>query len=212
MSYLDIPVTQPIQDDVNRIYDAERARLGYLPNYTRVFGLRPAAYDAWTHLSATIKAGMDLRHYELATLAAARRLRSSYCSLSHGTLLRDMFYDTATVEKIASDHHRAGLDPAEVAIMDFAEKIVDDATAITAADVEALRVHGLDDADVFQVVLAVASRCFFSTVLDAVGAEPDAHYRTSLAPELLASSPSADPSRSTTAHAGARRRERVRAV
>ena len=25
------------------IYDSDRARLGYLPNYARVFGLRPAA-------------------------------------------------------------------------------------------------------------------------------------------------------------------------
>jgi hypothetical protein len=30
---------------------------------------------------------MDLRRYELATVAAARRLRSSYCTLAHGPVL-----------------------------------------------------------------------------------------------------------------------------
>jgi hypothetical protein len=43
MSYLDTSVDGPAQADVNRIYVSDRARLGYLPNYTRVFGLRPAA-------------------------------------------------------------------------------------------------------------------------------------------------------------------------
>jgi hypothetical protein len=32
---------------------------------------------------------MDLRRYELATLAAARRLRSSYCCLAHGRVLAE---------------------------------------------------------------------------------------------------------------------------
>jgi hypothetical protein len=43
MPYLDTPVDGPAQADVNQIYDSDRARLGYLPNYTRVFGRRPAA-------------------------------------------------------------------------------------------------------------------------------------------------------------------------
>jgi hypothetical protein len=34
------------------------------------------------------------------------------------------------------------------------------------------------------VALAAAARCFFSTVLDATGTEPDAAYRTELEPDL----------------------------
>jgi len=34
------------------------------------------------------------------------------------------------------------------------------------------------------VALAAAVRCFFSKVLDAMGVEPDAAYRTLLEPEL----------------------------
>jgi hypothetical protein len=43
MPYLDTPVDGQAQADVNRIYDSDRARLGYLPNHTRVFRPRPAA-------------------------------------------------------------------------------------------------------------------------------------------------------------------------
>ena len=42
-------------------------------NYERAFAERPEVYAAWVQLNSAIKAGMDLRRYELATLAAASR-------------------------------------------------------------------------------------------------------------------------------------------
>jgi uncharacterized peroxidase-related enzyme len=184
MSYLDTPAEMQADGEVGRLYDADRIHYGYVTNFTKVFALRPEVYDAWGQLNTSVKAGMDLRRYELATLAAARRLRSSYCALAHGKVLRDKFYEPPTLERIAADHHDAGLDPTDIAVMDFAEKVAGDATKITADDVDALRQHGLSDADILQVTLAAAARCFFSTVLDAMGAEPDAQYRSSLPPEL----------------------------
>ena len=68
--------------------------------------------------------------------------------------------------------------------MEFAAKAARNAPAITAEDVDVLRGHGLSDVEVFQVILAVAARCFFSTALDAAGAEPDAAYRDSIEPDL----------------------------
>jgi AhpD family alkylhydroperoxidase len=56
-------------------------------NYERAFEPRPEVYAAWASLNTAIKDGMDLRLYELATLAAARRLRPSYCALAHGKTL-----------------------------------------------------------------------------------------------------------------------------
>lgn len=155
-------------------------------NYERLFALAPEAYEGWATLNVAIRSGMDLRRYELGTLAAARRLGSSYCSLAHGTQLRDRFYAAADVRRIAADHHDAGLDPADVAAMDLAERVVSDPRGITAEDVAALRELGLSDRDVLDVVLTAAARCFFATVLDALGVEPDASYRTDLDPRLLA--------------------------
>jgi uncharacterized peroxidase-related enzyme len=186
MSYLSTPSETTADGAVAAHYDAERARRGYIPNYTKVFALRPKVLDAWAGLNGAIKSGMDLHRYEIITLAAARRLKSSYCSLAHGAELRARYYDTATVRRIATDHHDAGLAATDVAIMDFAEKVAGDASSITAVDVDTLRQHGLTDQDIFDVVLAAAARCFFSTVLDAVGAEPDVVYRSSVEPELQA--------------------------
>ena len=183
MSHLQTP-DEGAGDQTGQLYDADRAAQGYVANYTRVFALSPAVYAAWHQLNSTIKQEMDLRRYELVTLAAARSLRSSYCSLAHGKVLRDRFYDSGTVQAIATDPHSSGLDTADVAIMDFAERVATDATTITAADVGELRHHGLSEAEIFQVVLAAAARCFFSTALDAAGTEPDAQYRTTIEPGL----------------------------
>jgi alkylhydroperoxidase family enzyme len=145
---------------------------GDAPNLERAFALRPDVLRAWQELNGAIKATADLRRYELATLAAARRLRSSYCCLAHGKVLAEQFYDFETVPRLPD-----GLDDADRAIMAFAEQVVDDATSVTQADVDVLRAHGLDDAEICDVVLAAAARCFFSKTLDALGAQPDASYR-----------------------------------
>lgn len=151
-------------------------------NLERAFAGRPEAYAAWVELNTAIKARMDLRRYELVTLAAARRLRSTYCSVAHATILIERFGEP--VLAIARDHHSAGLSEVDAAVMDFAERVIDDAGAIEEADRGRLRDLGLSDADVMDVVLAASARCFFSTVLDALGVLADARYRE-LEPDLL---------------------------
>jgi uncharacterized peroxidase-related enzyme len=158
------------------LYESDAATFGLVPNLARAFSLQPEVYAAWRGLNASIKAGMDLRRYELATVAAAGRLRSSYCMLAHGTILADRFLDAETVRAVVADRATSGLDAADVAVMDLAEKVADDATAVTQADIDRLRSLGLPDAEILGVVLAAAARCFFSKVLDGVGAQPDAKY------------------------------------
>lgn len=149
-----------------------------VPNSTRLFAHRPAVYEAWQELLGAIKANMDPRRYELATIAAARRLRSSYCMLAHTSVMIDALdFEPDAILNIIADHRAAHLDDAEIAIMDLAEQVVTDATSVTQADVDRLRAHGLTDTEILDVILAAAARCFFSKTLDAAGVQPDAHYQ-----------------------------------
>lgn len=144
-------------------------------NFERAFAERPEVYAAWVQLNGAVKAGMDLRRYELATLAAAQRLRSSYCCLAHGSVLASQFGEP--VRDIVLDRRAAGLDEIDVAVMDLAERVVADATSIGDADLRPLRDLGLTQTEIMDVVLAAAARCFFSKALDALGVLPDAGYR-----------------------------------
>ena len=166
-------------------YAAARDATGYVPNYAAAFSARPDVYAAWMQLNGAIKSNMDLRRYELATVAAARRLRSSYCVLAHGTVLSDRFLGPDKLREVVIDHHGAGLDEVDVAVMDLADKVATDASAVTQQDVDELRALGLSDADVLDVVLAAAARCFFSKTLDGLGVQADAKF-SELDPELRA--------------------------
>jgi uncharacterized peroxidase-related enzyme len=158
------------------MYEGDRDMFGFLPNFTQAFSLRPEVYAAWRQLNGAIKARMDLRRYELATVAAAGRLRSSYCTLAHGSVLMDKFLAPDEVRAVVADYRAADLEPVEVAVMALADKVAHDATSVTEEDFDRLRGLGLNDGDILDVVLAAAARCFFSKTLDALGAEPDAKY------------------------------------
>jgi uncharacterized peroxidase-related enzyme len=170
MAFVETVPEEDADGDVAEIYHGMREQFGYLPNLVRVFSQRPEVYRAWLQLNGAIKAP-DLRRYELATLAAARRLRSSYCSLQHGKVLAQQFLSFEEVPALPE-----GLDEADRAVMELAEKVVDDATSVTQADADRLRALGLSDAEIVDVVLAAAARCFFSKTLDALGVLPDAAY------------------------------------
>jgi uncharacterized peroxidase-related enzyme len=176
VTYVETIPAQQAEGATAEMYATDEKAFGFLPNFTQAFSQRPAVYAAWRQLNVSIKSNMDLRRYELATIAAARRLRSSYCMLAHGSVLMDKFLDAGALTAVVADRASAGLSEVDVAVMDLAEKVADDATAVQQEDIDRLRSLGLADEEIVDVVLAAAARCFFSKTLDALGAEPDAKY------------------------------------
>src|SRR5215469_11025390 len=153
MTYIETVPEDGATGATAEIYAADRELNGFLPNFTQAFSLRPEVYAAWKQLNAAVKSGMDLRRYEIATIAAATRLRSSYCTLAHGSVLMDKeFLSPDELTAVVSDHRSAGLDETEVAVMDLARKVVDDATSVEQADFDRLRSLGLTDKDIVDVV------------------------------------------------------------
>ncbi|MFI5229339.1 MAG: peroxidase, partial [Gemmatimonadales bacterium] len=69
--------------------------------------------------------------------------------------------------------------------MAFAEKLVVHADQITDRDVAALREHGFSDEEIFDIAATSAARCFFSKLLDALGAQADSSFNE-LEPTLRA--------------------------
>ena len=168
---------------VREMYEQARARFGYLPNWAQAFSLRPAVMAGWGALLRSIQSNLPVRTYELATLAAARALRSSYCSLAHGSVLASKVFDAPTVTAIAMDARESPLEPRERAMMAFAEMVALRADRITPADVDGLRSHGWSDEEIFDVAATAAARCFFSKLLDALGVAPDSAFND-LDPDL----------------------------
>ena len=176
MTYIDTIPEEQATGAVAELYDADRANAGEVRNLTKALSHAPEICAAWVQLNAAIKARMDLRRYELATIAAARRLRSTYCAHAHGAVLLENFLDADTLRAVIADHRDAGLEPVDVAVMDYADKIVVDAASVTEEDIDRLRSFGLSDSDILDVAAAASARCFFSKLLDALGVQADASY------------------------------------
>ena len=117
-----------------QLYEEDLEDLGYVPAHTRVMATNPDAVRAYEALIGAISSGLGARRYELVTLAAAKAIGYSACRLAHGRKSLSLF-DEDQLERIARDHHDAGLSHAEVELMDFAAKLSADGSASMTDDV-----------------------------------------------------------------------------
>ncbi len=173
MAFIDTIAPAEASGDVLAMYQRQQASWGFVPNYAKVFSLRPEVLARWGNLLAEIRRPMDARRFELITFAAAHELRNSACSLAHGKALTP-FFSAEEVGVMAKGGEVPGLTAAEGAMIAFSRKVARDASAVTEADAEALRAHGLTDAEIFDVAATAAGRAFFTKLLDALGVLPDA--------------------------------------
>ena len=172
MSIIVTPEPGEATGEVAEIYAEDIADQGYVPAHTRVMAVNPEAYRAWENLIGAIARPMDKRRYELITLAAAGALRSKACRLAHGKKSLQFISEDELV-RIARDYHDAGLSAADVAMMEFAEKLSTDSAAMTDADSTTLREHGFTDREIVDIALAAAARNYFSRAIQALAVAVD---------------------------------------
>lgn len=101
--------------------------------------------------------------------------------LSHGAVLHKNGFSVEAIQAILQDYRQAGLEKAEVDMMDLATRMSKDPQTVTPADIQRLRDDGFSDADITDIALAAALRNFMSRFLDSLGAEAD--------PELVEKEP-----------------------
>lgn len=153
-------------------YAADRTALGYVPSHTKVLAMNPEAFDAWKTLQSSIAKSMGMRRYELVTLAAALGIGSRHCRLAHGQKALKYIAEEKLVP-IAANYHDAGLDLAEVAMMDFAVKLSTDSVNMSEADSQILRDVGFNDREIVDIALAAAARNYLSRILQALAVDID---------------------------------------
>lgn len=176
MAFIDtIPLAQS-NDAVRAMYERQQAHYGYVPNYAKVFCHRPEVMGLWAQLQSGIRRHMDKRRFELVTFAAAHALRSTLCSLAHGKALTE-FFSAADVQAMVRGKTPESLSAAEAAMMIFARRVAQDATAITSGEVARLKQHGFTDAEIFDIAATAAARAFWTKIIESLGVEADAPFR-----------------------------------
>lgn len=169
-----IQTTEPAEatGDVAAIYAHDQRDVGYVPEHTRVMAVNPEAYVAWEQLVRAIVAQLGVPRYELVTLAAAQGAHSEHCRLAHGRKTLTLIPEDE-LEAIARDYRHADLSEADVAMMEYAEKISTDSAGMTDADSLRLRELGFTDREIVDITLAAAARNYFSRAIQALGVAVD---------------------------------------
>jgi uncharacterized peroxidase-related enzyme len=163
---------------VAEIYEKQKAQLGFVMEATKCFTARPDLLPIYTDFSDRIRAGfsLGLREWRLITLIAAKHIPSTYCSHVYGKQLIDDLGSKEAVLAVQHDFRTAGLSDRDVEMLAYAEKIAQDASQISQADIDRLRSVGFSDQQICDVALCSAFRCFVSRFFDATGAGTEAVF------------------------------------
>lgn len=174
---------------VAEIYERQKSQLGFVMAAARCFTARPDLLPIYTEFSDRIRSGfsLGLREWRLITLVAAKHIPSTYCSYVYGKQLVGDLGSKEAVLAVYQDFRTAGLPDRDVEMLAYAEKIAQDASRISKADIDRLRAVGFTDQEICDIALCASFRCFVSRFFDAVGAGPEAafidedvEYRTAL--------------------------------
>ncbi len=87
--------------------------------------------------------------------------------------LRSEVEDDEWVDRFAADLQKAVQDPAERAMLDYAERLTRRPSDCSADDIEALRKHGFDEEGISSIVQVVSYFNYVNRIAEGLGIEPE---------------------------------------
>jgi uncharacterized peroxidase-related enzyme len=163
--------------EIAELYRAETASMGVVMQATQCWSARPDVILPIEKLLHQIRDGFSLGvlNFRLITLVAAKFVPSSYCTHVYFQVLSQALGREKTLA-ISRDYKNAGLADKEVAMLDYAAQISQDASLVTEADIQKLHSHGFSDLNIADIALAASFRAFLSRYFDAVGATVEPQF------------------------------------
>lgn len=150
---LDLP------DDLRETVLEIQERTGFVPNVFLALGRRPdelRAFMAYHDALMAKEGGLSKAEREMIVVATSAENNCQYCVVAHGAILRIRAKNPLIADQVAINYPEADLPERHIAILDFAVKMVHDSWAVTESDFEALRTHGLDEEDIWDIAAITA--------------------------------------------------------
>ena len=142
------------EDQRTRILEVQE-KAGFVPNVFLVLAHRPAEWRAFMayHDALLLKETGSLskgeREMIIVTTSAANQCL--YCVVAHGAILRIYEKKPLIADQLATNYRKADITPRQRAMLDFAMKVCTNSAAVEEADFAALRAHGFDDEDIWDI-------------------------------------------------------------
>jgi uncharacterized peroxidase-related enzyme len=130
-------------------------KAGFVPNVFLALAHRPAEWRAFMayHDALLLKETGSLskgeREMIIVTTSAANQCL--YCVVAHGAILRIYEKKPLIADQLATNYRKADITPRQRAMLDFAMKVCTSSATVEEADFAALRAHGFDDEDIWDI-------------------------------------------------------------
>lgn len=176
------------------LLDAVKAKMGIVPNLTKVMATSPAVLEGYLGLSGALAGGtLPPKLKELLAVNVGQANGCDYCVSAHTAIGKRV---GLTAEQIIAGRKATAEDPKTAAALGFARKLVALHGKATDADVQAVRDAGYTDGEITEIVGHVALNTFTNyvnnvaeTEIDFPKVEPLDHH------EVCTSIPGCDPTR-----------------
>lgn len=150
-----VPEIADLPEDIRtRILEVQQ-KTGFIPNVFLGFAHRPEEARAFFayHDALLLKEGGHLTkgEREMIIVATSGANRCLYCVVAHGAILRIYEKKPLLADQVAVNHRKADITERQKAMLDFALKVSHAADEIGEADFAALRSHGFDDEDIWDI-------------------------------------------------------------
>jgi uncharacterized peroxidase-related enzyme len=130
-------------------------KAGFVPNVFLVLAHRPAEWRAFMayHDALLLKdtGSLSKGEREMIIVATSAANQCLYCVVAHGAILRVYEKKPLIADQLATNYRKADITPRQRAMLDFAMKVCTDSAAVEEADFAALRAHGFDDEDIWDI-------------------------------------------------------------
>jgi uncharacterized peroxidase-related enzyme len=141
------------------LLDAVKAKLGVVPNLTRVMAASPPVLEGYLGLSGALArpAALSARAKEQLALAVGEANGCEYCVSAHSFLGQKA---GLSPREVTNNRRGTSDDTRTAALLTFARRVLDRRGRVEDADLEAVRAAGFGDAEIAEAVAHVALNVF----------------------------------------------------
>ena len=180
ISRFPVPELTDMPTDIREKILAVQEKAGFVPNVFLVLAHRPDEFRAFFayHDALMLKETGNLTKADREMIVTATSAKNNclYCVVAHGALLRIYAKNPLIADQVAINHHKADITPRQKAMLDYAIKVCLDSESITDADHAALRLHGFDDEDIWDIAAITAFFGLSNRMANVTSMRPNAEF------------------------------------
>ena len=175
-----VPALQDLPEDIRARILEVQAKTGFVPNVFLALAHRPAEWRAFVayHDALMLKDSGHLSKgdREMIVVATSAANDCLYCVVAHGAILRIYEKKPLVADQVAINWRKADITPRQRAMLEFALKVCQRSQEVDEADFAALREHGFDDEDAWDIAAITAFFGMSNRLANATGMRPNSEF------------------------------------